>query len=269
MLAKFHFAIRMAVLVGLYMRFTETSANAQSIGDNVVSYLNGAMNARVGGGESDHLATEALRIAGGEFVASDLGTDSPSAGDKVWGTLVTKIVCDNSGWFDYGSNNQCLQGDIIQFGGATFGNTIYPAQFTAIVATVNVGGRPSSVYQQNFGGNRVVQQASIDTTKLMSGWMCIYRPIQRIDHFNVWKFTAVNNSASSQSYQMMIGIDIDSAITLTAANTAGSFIVHAVTTIGTVPNFLLSDNTSFFVESPKGSEIYDSSNGFGIRQLQQ
>jgi hypothetical protein len=264
-----YFVTRIAIPALILLAFATASARAQSIGDNVVTYLNGALNTRVGGGEADHMATEALRISGAEFVASDLGSDYPNVGDKVWGTRVTRINCDNGVWYDSYPDRLCLPGDIIQFGSAVFGNTIYPQHFTAVVASVNAAGRPISIFQQNFSANRVVQQATIDTTSLTAGWMRVFRPITRIDRFNVWKFTAVNNSATDQSYQMMNGIDIDSTVSLTAANTAGSYIVHAVTTIGTVPNFLLSNQTSFFVETPKGNEVYDSPDGTAIRQLSQ
>jgi len=161
-------------------------------------------------------------------------------------------------------------GDVIQFGSAIFGDTMYPQRFTSVVAQVDGGGRPTAVYQQNFAGNRTVNQATIDTTMLTSGWLRIYRPFQRIDRFNEWKFTVVNNSTSSQSYQMMNGVFVDSSVTLNSANMRGSYCVHRVQTIGTVPNYFLQSNqSSFFVETAKGNEIYSSSNGLSIRQLNQ
>ena len=75
-------------------------AQAQTIGSSMVTFLNGKLNTRVGGGECAHMATEALRANDGEFVPSDLGADSPATGDYVWGTLVTTIsfstVCSDS-----------------------------------------------------------------------------------------------------------------------------------------------------------------------------
>lgn len=242
-------------------------AHAQSIGDSIVGYLNSAQGARVGGGNSHHMASEALRIAGGEFVPADLGVDSPNTGDKVWGTLVTVISCNNGNWTDSTPANACLPGDVIQLGSAEFGPTSYPNRFTVVVAAVNQSGRPSSIFQQNFQGNRTVQKSGFDVTSLSSGWIRIYRPIQRIDRFNEWKFTVVNNSSSDLSFDVMVGIDTDSSFTLTSANTGGSYLVYSLTSDGTVPNLLLGNFTSFFVQTAKGNVITDSGDGPAISQL--
>ena len=180
-----------------------------------------------------------------------------------WGTLVTRFRANNS-WSDSNPSNLSQPGDVIQFGSAIFA-TRCPERFTSVVAQVDGGGRPTAVYQQNFAGNRTVKQATIDTTMLTSGWLRIYRPFQRIDRFNEWKFTVVNNSTSSQSYQMMNGVVVDSSVTLNSANMPGSYRVHQVQTIGTVPNYFLQSNeSSFFVETAKGNEIYSSSNGLSF-----
>ena len=60
-------------------------AQAQTIGSSMVTFLNGKLSTRVGGGECAHMAIEALRASGGEFYATDLGEDSPATGDYVWG----------------------------------------------------------------------------------------------------------------------------------------------------------------------------------------
>jgi len=262
------FALRAAFFVGFCLQLG-TSANAQSIGDNMISYLNGTLATRVGGGECDQMATEALRVAGGEFVPSDLGDDFPSTGDKVWGTLVTVISNQNNTWSDSNPGNTCLPGDVIQFGSAVLGTTSYPQQFTCVVAAVDTSGRPTSIYQQNFNNNRVVQQATFDATQLNNGWLRIYRPIERIDRFNEWKFTIVNNDTRQHTYYLMYGEDTITVVTVTAANTAGSFYIHSVDTDGTVPNFLLYNETSYFVQVAKGNEIYQSPNGLAILQLSQ
>ncbi len=233
----------------------------------MVTYLQGQLNKRVGGGECSHLAIEALRVGGGEFVASDLGTDNPDAGDLVWGSRVARISSSSSDNSD--QDRWCRPGDVIQFSSAEFDVIVYPKQFTAVVATVNDNGRPDSVFQQNFDGNRIVQQVTIDTNQLTSGWLRIYRPIARIDRFNEWKFTIVNNCTSNQGYQVLTGISADTVVTLTSSTTADSYRVHSITTDGTVPNFLLSNQQSFFVETGKGNEAYDSTMGTAIRQLSQ
>lgn len=262
------FALRLSVFVGACLQFGAL-ASAQSIGDTMVATLAEKLNQRLGGGESDHLATEALRIAGGEFVPSDLGNDYPSSGDKVWGSLVTVISCNNSSWIDTNPANLCQAGDVIQFGSAVFDSVSFPQQFTGVVAAVDSNGRPTSIYVQNFNGNRVVQQRAIDTRQLSAGWLRIYHPQARIDRFNEWKFTIVNNDSQSQTYDLLDGIDTIITVTLTAANNTGSFTVHSVTTDGTVPNFLLYNETSYFVEMGKGNEVFSSTNGLAVRQLSQ
>lgn len=260
------FALRSTIFVGICLQFTAL-ANAQSIGDSMVASLADKLNSRIGGGESDHLASEALRIGGGEFVPSDLGDDFPSSGDKVWGDLVSVISCNNGRWFDSNPTNDCLPGDVIQFGSAVIDRVNYPQQFTGVVFTVNSSGRPSSLFLQNFNGNRVVQQASIDTGKLTAGWLRIYRPLSRIDRFNEWKFTIVNNDSRSRTYELLDGVDTVITATLSAANNSGSYQIHSVTTDGTVPNFLLYNQTSYFIEMAKGNEIFWSPNGLAVRQL--
>jgi peptide/nickel transport system permease protein len=59
-------------------------------------YLDAQVGNTVGGGKASHLAIEALRVAGGEFCIEDLGADSPSAGDRVWGQLVTVLSSSNN-----------------------------------------------------------------------------------------------------------------------------------------------------------------------------
>jgi hypothetical protein len=213
------------------------------------------------------MACEALRTAGGEFVPDDLGQDSPNDGDRVWGQLVTIIAYNNNTWSDAAPANLCVPGDVIQFGWAAFPGANYPSHFTAVVAAVNSSGRPTSIFQQNFGGNRVVQQSAIDTTTLNGGWMRIYRPLQRTDRFNEWKFTIVNNSSSQHRVYLYSCVDLLNSVTLSAANSSGSYQVFAVTTDGTVPNFLLSNGFSFFVETPKGNQLLDSDQGVAIQQL--
>lgn len=268
MLYKMVSIIKSGLVCCLCLNFTAI-ANAQSIGDNVVSYLTSAAGSRVGGGSSHHMASEALRIAGGEFVPADLGADWPTTGDRVWGTVVTVISCINGTWADSAPGKACQPGDIIQLSWAAIGNTTYPTRFTMVVAAVNQAGRPTSVFQQNVQGNRTIQQSNIDVTDLSSGWMRIYRPIERIDRFNEWKFTVVNNSASKQSFQTLIGIDTDNSFSLTASNTSESYVIYSLTSDGTVPNLLLSNQASFFVQTAKGNVITDETDGPVISQLSQ
>src|SRR5438128_12058960 len=104
------YAIR-EVLALLICGFYCLTAEAQ-IGSSMVSFLQTKVGTRLGGGECAHMATEALRVAGGEFIPADLGADSPSTGDYVWGTLVTTISY-NKGVIDSNPTNLCQVGDVI------------------------------------------------------------------------------------------------------------------------------------------------------------
>ena len=242
-------------------------AEAQTIGSSMVTFLNGKLSTRLGGGECAHMATEALRASGGEFYQPDIGADSPAAGDLVWGTLVTTISFGTA-WTDSAPTAACLVGDIIQYGTGTKIGTATYARHTSVVQTVNTTTkRPTAVFQQNFGSIRTVKSATIDVTKLTVGWIRIYRPKARVDATNTWKFTVVNNATTTQTYTVMVGTTTVSTVSATAANTAGSFRVHKVTTTGTVP-CVVNNGNSIYVQNAKGDEIYNPTTGtFGVRQL--
>ncbi|HUQ71884.1 MAG TPA: hypothetical protein VM165_20300 [Planctomycetaceae bacterium] len=263
--------IRQPGLTLLVLGLLGLPASGQTVGSNMVSFLNGKVGVRVGGGECAHMATEALRVSGGEFVPSDLGVDSPSSGDYVWGDLVTVISYASKKWTDSSPANKCQVGDIIQYGSAKFGKTSFPSKHTSVVTAVDATkSRPTAVLQQNFGGVRTVKAATINVTGLTAGWIRIYRPRPRVDVQNVWKFTTVNNTSTSQAYSLMVDTAVISSVSPTAANTAGSFRIHKVTTDGTVPCLVLSNGQSLFVTTTKGLELYQLTSGSaGVRQLSQ
>jgi hypothetical protein len=269
-----------ACLVGL-ITWTATAMPAYAdIGSSMVTLLQGRIGTRMGGGECAHMATEALRISGGEFYPGDLGADSPNSGDSVWGTLVTTISYSTK-WTDSNPTNHCLPGDVIQYRNAVFTTsttvkgkttttTVSCPQHTSVVSTVNTGGRPTAVFQQNFNNVRTVQTASIDTTKLTAGWIRIYRPKARKDTVDVWKVSVVNNASTSQKVDVTVGTSVLFSLSLTQANTAGSYAVYEVTTTGTVPCNVLSNGTSVYSQSAKGDNIYNpTSTTVGIQQLSQ
>ena len=240
---------------------------AQTIGGSMVTFLGGKTGTRLGGGECAHMATEALRANGGEFFPGDLGADYPSTGNCVWGTLVTVISYSSNFWTDSAPSVAVLPGDVIQYcGSAKIGTTTYASNHTSVVKTVNtaVASRPTSVFQQNFGGVRTVQTANIDVTKLIAGSLRIYRPIARINATNVWKFTVVNNATTAQTYTVMVDVSTVSTINATAANTAGSFRIHKIGTTGTVPA-VVDGTASIYAANAKGNEMYGAP--VTIRQL--
>ena len=250
--------------VSLFVAGSE-SLQAQAIGSSMVTFLTGKAGVRVGGGECAHLATEALRVSGGEFYPADLGADSPATGDYVWGTLVTTITVTSttSGkTVTYTVNDSAptvavLPGDVIQYcGSAKIGTATYSSHHTSVVKTVNTAtaSRPTAVFQQNFGGVRTVQSATIDMTKLTAGSLRIYRPKARLDATNVWKFTVVNNESTAQTYTVMVGTTTVSTVSDTAVNTAGSFHVHKVGTTGTVPA-IVDGAATIYVQNALGDQV--------------
>jgi hypothetical protein len=223
--------------------------------------LDGTVGQRVGGGRSWHLATEGLRVAGGEFYPDDLGADFPNTGDLVWGTLVTIISCSNNNWSDAAPDAAVQPGDVIQYcGSAVIGNQVYHRHFTSIVRTINDANRPTSVYQQSLNGVNVVGIADIDTTLLTAGSLFIYRPIARTDSPNVWKFTVVNNTTTSFTYDVMVDITTVKAV----SSAPGSLQAHKIETDGTVPA-IVADIAYIYVENAKGNGI--SASPFTLRQL--
>lgn len=250
------------------------------IGSSMVTLLKGRVGVRVGGGECSQMATEALRICGGEFYPGDLGADSPGSGDYVWGTLVT-VISYGTSWSDSNPGNVCRPGDVIQYRNATFTTsttvkgkttttTVNCPHHTSVVSTVNSNGRPASIFQQNYSGIRTVQTATIDTTKLTAGWIRIYRPIPRTDTLDVWKMSVVNNSSSNQSVEVMVGTSTVMTLNLTQANTAASYMVYKVTTDGTVPCNVLSNGSTIYSQTAKGDNIYNpTSTTVAIQQLTQ
>jgi hypothetical protein len=239
-----------------------------SIGGKMVAYLTAHLNERVAGGSAWHMASEALRIAGGEFVPGELGQDAPYDGDRVWGTLVK--VISNSGTLQDSAPQTAVQpGDVIQFHSATVGTTTYSHHFTAVVAEVNADGQPTSIFSQNRNSVRKVQKSDFDVTALTSGWMRIYRPKARVDRPDEWKFSVVNNNPGPQTYDLMVGIEVETSASLSDANSYGSYRVHWVKTDGTVPNLLRLSVGSYFMETGKGYEIPTSTDENGFRQLDE
>ena len=257
------------LIAGCLLQAGSVSAD---IGGSMAAYLSVNVGTRVAGGECSQMATEALRVSGGEFCPQDLGADSPSSGDYVWGTLVTTISCSNKLLSDSNPMNKCLVGDIVQYRNATFTTstgTVTASHHTSVVATVNTVGRATSIYQQNVSNIRTVQKATIDTTKLTAGWIKIYRPKAVVVRPGEWKTTVVNNMSANQSFTLQVGNQNLTTMTLTAASTATSYTVILVDTSGTVPDLLLTSGKSVFLSTLKGYQIPANSSPVNFAQLSQ
>ena len=103
------------LLPAVLLLLLSSACQAQTINQKIVTFLEGKRSVRVGGGECAHVASEALRVSGGEFVSSDLGADYPAAGDYVWGTLVKVVSYSNGKWTDSNPTAKALPGDILQY----------------------------------------------------------------------------------------------------------------------------------------------------------
>ncbi len=249
------FVISIALVIAMIS--VNTRAPAQDIDRAMTSFLQTKIGKRVAGGASSHLAAEALRVGGGEFVPSDLGADSPGAGDRVWGDLITLITANGNDWSDSNPDAASKPGDVIQYGRARFDDANFGERHTSIVAGVDDNGRPNQVYQQNVDGNRTVIVSDLDVRALTSGWLRIYRPKPRQDAINVWKFAVVNKALSNQDYGVIVEIANVESVELNEANTSGSYRIHKIATDGTVPAILLDNGGSMYVQNAKAYEFLD------------
>lgn len=183
------------------------------------------------------------------------------------------ITIVNGRWTDSSPASKLLPGDIIQYRNTRF---VYPtftstaSQHTSIVATVNTAGGATFVYEQNFNGIRSVRKNSIDLTKLVSGYLRIYRPKTRVNRTGQTKFSITNNRTLSQSVVLAVGTSNLGTLSLTSANTLASYQTRWVTLTGTtLPITLrLSNGASVSVINAGAYEIYTTSTGAAaIRKL--
>jgi len=254
----------MSLLRGLVFSVVLLTANmgqAQTIHQKIVKFLESKRGVRIGGGECAHAASEALRVAGGEFLSAELGEDSPSSGDYVWGTLVKVVSCADDEWKDSDPSAKTLPGDILQYGDSKLlmGNSTWTTtHHTSIVATVNSEHMPISVYQQNVNGHRTLEKDPTDLTKLVAGWIKIYRPTARIDKPGKYKFTVVNNTVTEQVLSLKFGTQSLKPITLASADTGSSYSMESLTTSSPTARFRLelSTGNSIPVDNAVGYELY-------------
>lgn len=237
----------------------------------MVSWLEAKRGVRCGGGECTHAVGEALRIAGGEFYRADLGADSPTSGDYVWGTLLKEIKYANGVWTDSSPATQLMPGDIIQYRNTKFTyptRTVLAAHHTSVVANVYAGW-PTFILEQNYTGIRSVGKDSIDLKKLTQGYVRIYRPKARRDSGKL-KFTLVNNMTTSQTYTIKYGTQSVLSSSLAAANTKTSFTTLITSNATTTWTIVLSNGQKVTISNAGGFEIYKTTSGApAIRKLPQ
>lgn len=172
-----------AVILSCFVLIQLAAAPAaqQSLGEKVVAFCQQHKGEQVGDGECAALAIHALKEAG----AKTRGNDFPNNGDYTWGTRIFTIEAQGeSAPKTEGKPFDIKTGDIIQlrdvkFKGRRPGGT-YSMTFghhTAVVAGVEEGGQVVHIFHQNFGGKKVVMNATYRLNDLKEGWLRFYRPV--------------------------------------------------------------------------------------------
>jgi hypothetical protein len=253
----------------IFMLASASVVQAQTLNQKVVTYLNTKVGVRVGGGECAHVASEAIRVAGGEFITSLYAADSPAAGDYVWGTLVKKVEYASTRWTDSSPTAKALPGDVMQYYNTKLVSgtvTWIATRHTSIVAAVDTAGMPTLVYEQNISGIRTVRKNAIDLRTLKNyntataGWVRIYRPVARVQKF---QFAILNNTAVAQTATIKYGTQNLGSVPLTAINTGGSYVMLW---IGAAPTFtglslVLSNEKSIALADFGCYEVYTGTDG--------
>jgi hypothetical protein len=235
-------------------------AAAASLGQAMAAYLQARLGTRVGGGECAHLVSEALRVAGAEFIR----TEPAGTRDYVWTSNRVARLTNGS----QVAVEQFSVGDIIQYDHARFSDGSELDQHTQVVAAVDPAGRVTQVYEQNVGGQRTVHRAPApDWTKLTGGSVTVYRAVPRTPQSGRVEFTVVNNTNTSRTWTLQIGSGKWNS-TLDRANTAGSYLVGVATASAGARPMLVVGNASVEIQDGAGYELYTLANGqVGIRQV--
>ncbi len=262
-------------LLSAVLLLLSSACQAQTINQKIATFLEGKRSIRVGGGECAHAASEALRMSGAEFISTDLGADYPAAGDFVWGTLLKVVSYSNGKWTDSNPTAKALPGDILQYNNTriVIGTSTWTAtRHTSVAAAVSTAGLPTLIYEQNVNGIRTIQKNSIDLTKLVAGWVRIYRPKARIDQAGQYKFSLVNNMTTSQPVTVKFLTQSLGTVNLGAANTMSSYLMEWVSSSSTTTKFtlVLSNGSTITVDNAAGYEVYVATGGkAALRKLAQ
>jgi hypothetical protein len=227
------------------------AARAKSnYGALVVKYCTNNLNKKVGGGECSHLANEALRWSGAEFINSKFSKEE----GYVWGALVKKLTYQAGGSIVDSSPTSAVQpGDVIQYRDVTFTPSGSAPQHTAIVSAVDAKGNPTEVFTQNFNKKRVVFKDKESLTAIRTGTLWIYRAVApKVDPKFPVEFSLVNRVNKDVPFTLF-----GKTYTLTPYDTAGSYVTwYASRTKLTLDGFAytLKPRTAYEIYSPKGSK---------------
>jgi hypothetical protein len=242
------------------VRLPVAHAAPASLGQAMAAYLQARLGTRVGGGECAHLASEALRVAGAEF----LRNEPPGTRDYVWTSNRVARLTNGS----QVAVEQFAVGDIIQYNHARFSDGHELDQHTQVVAAVDPSGRVTQVYEQNVDGQRTVHRGPApDWTKLTGGSVSVYRAVPRTAQPGRVEFTVVNNTNASRTLSLQIGSQKWDT-TLDRGNTAGSYLVGVATVSAASRPRLVVANAAVELRDGAGYELYTPANGqVGIRQV--
>jgi hypothetical protein len=175
-------ALGVVMLFALAQLAAAPSGKQEGLGEKIVAFCQSKKGEMVGNGECATLAQTALKSAG----ARGRGPDRPSKGDYTWGDQIVFVEGGDTEPKIEGKTGEIKAGDIIQlrdvkFKGRRPGGT-YSMTFdhhTAVVAGVEDGGKTVHIFHQNFGGKKVVMNATYKLGDLKEGWMRFYRPISQ------------------------------------------------------------------------------------------
>ena len=266
--ASFVFGLMLALSTPALAESTNGKAASLPINDQMVSYLASRIGTQIGSGECAHVATEALRVGGGEFITSLISKDTPNDGDYVWGTLIAGFQVVN-GKLDGNASQNPRPGDVIQYRNVkitTSTSNMSAPHHTSVISAVGSGGAPTEVFEQNVGGRRTLGRSKVDFSKMTAGWIRIYRPIKRISASGRRQFTVVNRTTGNQSQKVTIK-GTSSSITLAAQNTSSGF-QNYIYTSKTAQIFLVtSANSSVEIIDGAGYEIIGTASKPTIRRL--
>src|SRR3954470_20102853 len=93
-------------------------AEVPRVNEKVLDYAKKKLGEQVGNGECWTLANDAVLAAGGK--SSPSYTDSPAAGDYVWGELVYGAAVKDGKLTEEGAKKTIAPGDIVQYRDAKF-----------------------------------------------------------------------------------------------------------------------------------------------------
>jgi hypothetical protein len=237
-----------------YQSATTASIQTASINQQIIAFCQTHLHAKVGGGECAQLVSEALRVAGANFMTSDPNHN----GDYVWGTLVTTMTPGQAS-----SSARCQPGDIIQFQNVTLSGGWTASHHTAIVAAVDSLGRPTQVYEQNVGSDRTdrLDVLAINPNTILAGTIHIYRAVVRSDSAGKVQFSVVNDTTRPQTVTVYFNGVKQGTLGLDSFNTQNSYQAAWYSNSGSGAWSIGIGGTTVALTNAGGYELFTAANG--------